>query len=201
MAINEVKIIGLTGMSGAGKTTACAIFEKEGFEIIDCDVICREIVEKGKPCLNEIVNAFGKEILNSDGTLCRRKMGKIVFTQKDKRESLNGIMYPYVSYIVIKRVLSAKNRFVIIDAPTLFESGTDGLCDIVVSIVAERESLIDRIAERDGIDRNMAESRLDSQHNADFFIENSDYVIQNNNNVEEFTRSVLKTAYSIKEDK
>lgn len=200
MPINEkVKVIGLTGMSGAGKSTACEIFRESGFDNINCDLICREIVEKGKPCLNEIADFFGNSVLTEGGELNRPQMGKLIFTDSEKRIALNGIMYPYVSYIVIKRILCTNNRYVIIDAPTLFESGIDDICDIIVSIVAERETLIKRVTRRDGIDEKSAAERLSSQHCSQYYAERSDFLISNNETNDVFINKITEAIVRIKE--
>lgn len=199
MSINNKKIIGLTGMSGAGKSTACTVFAEYGFDIIDCDKICRVIVEKGKPCLKEIVKNFGEDILTENGELNRKKMGSLIFSDEKKRLMLNGIMYPYVSYIVIKSILNSTEDFVMLDAPTLFESGIDDICDIVVSVVAEKQAVINRILNRDNISRADAENRLSSQHNKEFYISRSSYVIENNGSSENFIKILEETAVRIKE--
>ena len=202
MAINEkVKVIGLTGMSGAGKSTACKLFKSEGFNVIDCDLICRDIVEKGKPCLNEIAEAFGDTALKEDGSLNRAETGRIIFSDSKKRQLLNGIMYPYVSYIVIKTIIDMDKGFVILDAPTLFESGIDSICDSIVSIAADKEVLLSRIENRDSISRKQAENRLASQRDKRFFFERSDYFIENNSSSEEFFNEIMKTIKRIKEGK
>ena len=202
MAVNEkVKVIGLTGMSGAGKSTACKIFKAEGFDVIDCDKICRRIVEKGKPCLREIAEAFGTAVLNEDGSLDRAETGRMIFSDDGKRHSLNGIMYPYVSYIVIDTIIGMDKGFAVLDAPTLFESGIDSICDIIVSIVAEKQVLLSRIESRDFISREQAENRLASQHDREYFSERSDHLIENNGSSEEFFSEIMKTIKSIKEGK
>ncbi|MCH5200592.1 MAG: dephospho-CoA kinase [Oscillospiraceae bacterium] len=202
MAVNEkVKVVGLTGMSGAGKSTACKVFKAEGFEIIDCDLICRSIVEKGEPCLCEIAKAFGTAVLNKDGSLDRAEMGRIIFSDDGKRRLLNGIMYPYVSYIIINTIAAMDNGFALLDAPTLFESGIDSICDSIVSIVADKEILLSRIESRDLISREQAENRLASQHDTGFFSERSNYTIENNGSSEEFFSEIMKTIKKIKEGK
>lgn len=202
MGIREnVKVIGLTGMSGAGKSTACSVFRAAGFDIIDCDLICREIVEKGKPCLNEIAASFGVTVLTEDGELNRPEMAKAIFENSDKRLLLNGIMYPYVSYIVIKRILETKNSFAVLDAPTLFESGIDDICDHVVSVIANKETLVSRIMSRDEISREAAENRLKSQQTPKFYRERSDYVIENDGSSLDLMNLTEKTINAIKEGK
>lgn len=202
MAVNEkVKVIGLTGMSGAGKSTACKLFKSEGFDVIDCDLICRKIVEKGKPCLCEIAKVFGTSVLNEDGSLNRAETGRIIFSDEGKRRQLNGIMYPYVSYIVISTIFKMDKGFMLLDAPTLFESGIDSICDSIVSIVADKEILLSRIESRDFISREQAADRLASQHDTVFFSERSDHIVENNGSSEEFFREIMKTIKLIKEGK
>lgn len=202
MSIREnVKVIGLTGMSGAGKSTACNLFKSEGFDIIDCDKICRDIVRKGESCLNEIAASFGSGVLTEEGEYNRREVGRIIFGDSEKRLMLNGIMYPYVSYIVINRILEARSSFAVIDAPTLFESGIDDICDIIVSITADRETLIERIMNRDNTSRELAENRLKSQQTIDFYKSRSDYVIDNSGDSLSFIKKVETAARLIKEGK
>lgn len=187
-------------MSGAGKSTACRLFREAGFNIIDCDLICREIVEKGKPCLNEIVSEFGSEILTADGGLNRSLMGKIIFSDPNKRIKLNGIMYPYVSYSVINKIVFSDSEYTVLDAPTLFESGLEGICEKIVSVTADKEILIKRITARDGITEEEAKNRLNSQHGADFFSERSDILLVNNGSEENFTREITKTICRIRKE-
>lgn len=194
-------VIGLTGMSGAGKSTACKVFRDNDFEIIDCDLICREIVKKGKPCLSEIADKFGSDIITPEGELNRSDLGKIIFSDKSKRLALNGIMYPYVSYIVIKSILASKSNYVVLDAPTLFESGIDDICDSIVCVVAEKNSLIKRITKRDNISAELAASRLNSQNPPEYYIEKSDYAIINNGTSEELVSNALKIIDTVRKDK
>ena len=201
MSIKNKKIIGLTGMSGAGKTTACTVFAGLGFDIIDCDRICRIIVEKGKPCLNEIVKNFGEGILTENRELNRKEMAEIIFSDERKRLTLNRIMYPYVSYIVIKSILASKSNYVVLDAPTLFESGIDDICDSIVCVVAEKNSLIKRITKRDNISAELAASRLNSQNPPEYYIEKSDYAIINNGTSEELVSNALKIIDTVRKDK
>ena len=188
-------------MSGAGKSTACKTFKAEGFDVIDCDLICRKIVEKGKPCLCEITEMFGNTVLNDDGSLNRAETGRIIFSDNEKRNLLNGIMYPYVSYIVIKAIISMDKGYIILDAPTLFESEIDSICDSIVSIVADKEVLLERIVKRDSISREQAKNRLASQHSTRYFSEKSEYLIANNGSSEEFLNEIMKTIKKIKEGK
>ncbi len=196
-------ITGLTGMSGAGKTTACRVFEDEGFTVIDCDIVAREAVGAGTPALAEIASYFSGDVLLPDGTLDRRKLGALVFSDDSARLALNGIIYPYITYIIVNKVLDSAGKtggFVLLDAPTLFESGAYVLCDKVVCLTADREICAARITERDGITREQALDRLSSQHDAGFYIERSDYSATNNGTTKELEKSLREIAGSIREE-
>ena len=190
-------IVGLTGMSGAGKTLAADVFRENGYEVIDCDLLSRKAVEKNSPCLAEIADAFGDGIITETGTLDRRKLGEIIFRDEKKRLELNRIIYPYVIYLVIDGISRAGKRGrrdFLIDAPTLFESGADGLCDNIAAIVADREICARRITERDGITPEQAFDRLNSQHDEEFFRRNCRYCIENTGTPDELKEQVANIA-------
>ncbi|MGN0656216.1 MAG: dephospho-CoA kinase [Ruminiclostridium sp.] len=199
---DDCVIVGLTGMSGAGKTTACEAFREAGFAVIDCDRAAREVVEKGRPALKVIVSAFSPEILNSDGTLNRRKFGNIIFSDSEKRQLLNGIIYPYISYTIISEIcgfLGGGEKHILVDAPTLFESGTDSLCDLVVSVVANEKLCLSRIMFRDSLTDEQAKNRLSSQYPADFYREKSAYCVENTGTQEQLREKILAIAAEIGE--
>ncbi|MDD6345517.1 MAG: dephospho-CoA kinase [Oscillospiraceae bacterium] len=180
-------IIGLTGQTGAGKSTVSKVFEQNGFAVINADTIARIVVEKGTPCLNELRKNFGSEIINPDATLNRKKLGSIVFSDSEKLNLLNSIMYPAITAEIknqIEYFYSQGKKFILLDAPTLFESNADKLCDIIISVVADLNIRKERIIRRDGLTENQALDRINSQHSQDFFIRNSDYYIKNNDSLE-----------------
>ncbi len=179
---NECTVVGLTGMSGAGKTTACRAFSENGWAVIDCDLVARSVVEPGKPALREIASRFGNEILLPNGSLDRRRLGNLVFSDEKSRNDLNGLIYPYISYEIILRAAEYtmnKNVNILLDAPTLFESGADGMCDKIVSVTAPIELCISRIMARDGLTIEQASDRLKSQHTEDYYKRKSDFCISN----------------------
>ena len=196
---NDVYIIGLTGMSGAGKTTACEAFSECGVDIINCDLVARTVVLKGKPALKELKDYFGDEIIFPDGTLDRKKIGNLIFSDESARLAFNEIIYPYISYEMIMNAveyIKMGSKYVLLDAPTLFESGTDSFCDVIVSVVAEREDSIKRIMLRDNLSREEAENRLSSQHAADFYCDKSDFCVFNNGTREEL-KSKIKNIFGL----
>ena len=175
-------IIGLTGGSGAGKGYVCRIFAEYGILSVNADEAYRIVSARGTPCLSELSESFGNVILTADGELNRRALADIVFERgaENKLASLNRITHKYVIEYC-ERWISERQRLgdsaVIIDAPQLFESGLDKRCDLVVSVVADRECRIGRITQRDGISRERAEHRIDSQYDDAFFAAHSDYVV------------------------
>ena len=184
-------------MSGAGKTTVSEVFNSCDFEVINCDKIAREVTEKGTACLKEIAEKF-EGVLNPDGTLDRKKLGSIVFNDKEKLQLLNDTIYPFISYKVIKRIENTDNNYILLDAPTLFESGIDFICNGVVSVVCDKELSIKRIMARDNISEEAAKSRLSSQHDKSFYKERSSICIENNGAVDDLKIAAEKTARQIK---
>lgn len=180
-------IIGLTGQTGAGKSTVSKVFEQNGFAVINADTVARMVAEKGSPCLREIEKHFGSDVINPDNTLNRKKLGSIVFSDSEKLNLLNSIMYPAITAEIknqIEYFYSQGKKFILLDAPTLFESNADKLCDIIISVVADLNIRKERIIRRDGLTENQALDRINSQHSQDFFIRNSDYYIKNNDSLE-----------------
>lgn len=195
-------IIGLTGMSGAGKTTACEVFSECGFSVINCDTVSRIVVEKGKPALNELIARFGKDAVLSDGTLNRKYIGNLIFSDEKERLAFNEIIYPYISYeMIVTAVKYIENgsRFILLDAPTLFESGTDCLCDIIVSVVSDPDRCLERIRARDNLTYEEAKNRLLSQHKPEFYRMKSDFCVENKGSVKELKNEIRIIAEKIGE--
>lgn len=184
-------------MSGAGKTTVSEVFKDCGYEVINCDTVARQVTEKGTACLREIGENF-EGVINPDGTLDRKKLGAVVFSDREKLGKLNGIIYPYITYKVIKMIENTDNNYILLDAPTLFESGIDYICDGVVSVVCDRELSVKRIMARDNISQKAAESRLSSQYDKDFYIGKSSFCIENNGTADSLIKKAEETAQQIK---
>ncbi len=199
---SDIAVIGLTGQSGAGKTTVCRVFEEKGFAIINADKIARQIMKKGTPCLEELTECFGKAILTEDGSLNRQMLADIVFSDKEKLKQLNAISYPYITSEIlnkIKKLSEEKCKFVLLDAPTLFESRADDFCNLIISVTATEKNRTARIAERDGITAEQIKKRFSSQHTERFFVNHSDFIIKNNKSVEELIEKAKEVAEKIKE--
>ncbi len=199
---DDVHVVGLTGQSGAGKTTVCKVFEENGFAVVNCDLISRQVTEKESPCLSQLAECFGKDIIRPDGTLDRRKLGNIVFGNRELLYQLNGICYPYITYQIVERLKAFKEsgqRYVLLDAPTLFESRADDFCDLIISVTADKESRLKRILERDGITEEQALKRFASQHTEEFFRNRSDYIIINNKDIPILIEKAKEVSDKVKE--
>ena len=189
-------IIGLTGQSGAGKTLVSSIFKQQGFEIINADEISREVV-KSKTVLTILSDTFGDEVVEGEN-LNRKKLGNIVFSDKEKLLLLNNIMFPLVRQKIDEEINQSSNRFILLDAPQLFEAEANKMCDYIVSVIASEEKLIERIIHRDKISKTEANGRLCSQYSQAFFKENSDFIINNNCTIQYMCAETDKIIESIK---
>jgi dephospho-CoA kinase len=193
-------IIGLTGQTGAGKTSICPFFERLGFAVINADKVSREVTVKGVRCLDELVKVFGREILTECGELNRRKLGGIVFGNKEKLNVLNGICFPYITQYILKLAEEFGDRPVLLDAPVLFESGMNKICGRIISVIADYEVRKMRIMERDNLTKEEAHLRCISQFDDRFYIARSDFVIRNNGTLEQLQREAQKVAKKITEE-
>lgn len=181
-------VLGLTGQTGAGKSTLCQYLQQQGCSIINADQVARDVVEKGSDCIADVILEFGIEYLNMDGSLNRRKLAESVFTDKAKLKKLNDIMFPYIIRDIQEKIQlkkEAEEGVIVLDAPTLFESGCDKFCDKVVSVIATQEMRCKRIIDRDGLTEEEAMHRITAQHSDEFYVERSWSVVQNNGDMEE----------------
>ena len=183
-----MKIIGMTGGSGAGKSEVCGLFAGYGVESIDTDRVARAVTRGGSACLKELTRYFSEVILDNRGELDRKKLADAVFADKSKLEILNKITHKYILESCmnsIKDMESAGKNIVIIDAPLLFESGFNEKCDIIISVIADLNERIRRIINRDNLTSEQAVRRIENQKTDDFFLKHSDYIIYNNGALKE----------------
>ncbi len=173
-----MKIIGITGGSGAGKTTVSEHFKKYDAEIVDADILAREIVGRGMPALDEIKKEWQGVVI--DGELNRRALAKIVFNDACELHKLNTITHKYIIDEINKRIKKSQKEIFVIDAIALFESGLAKLCDATICVLADKETRIKRIMERDALTQKEAQERINAQKSDDFYMTHSDYVIYNN---------------------
>ncbi|HZJ78473.1 MAG TPA: dephospho-CoA kinase [Clostridia bacterium] len=178
----SIPIIGLTGQSGAGKTTVCSKLVSWGFYNIDGDVLAREVVKKGSPVLKKLSKSFGTDIINFDGTLNRSLLASRAFESAEKTNLLNSITHPAITKRVSDEIgyaISKNYRAVVIDAAALLESEITGFCDLIVSVVAPREVRLERILARDKITLPEAMIRVAAQKDEQYYRSKSDIIIRN----------------------
>lgn len=176
-------IIGLTGHSGSGKTTAAKIFENCGFLHIDCDKMVHNEIYADSDVVNEIDIAFGTV---KNGMVDRKSLAGIIFRDKTEYNKLMSLLKPYITNALCEKIRQSEN--VLVDAPMLFEFDLAHLCDVTVGIVSD--NALSRIIERDGISEEDAKLRLSNQHPPEFYEENCDYVIKNNGTLSELTCAI-----------
>lgn len=178
-----MRIIGITGPSGAGKSLLSAVLEKHSIPTIDADGVYHSLLIPPSPCLDALRSAFGNGIFLSDGSLDRSALGAIVFSDEQKLALLNSTVLSLVlerTRQIIRQLEADGYSAVAVDAPTLFESGFDSECDLVVSVLAPLEDRLARITSRDGISKEAAMLRLEAQKDDEFYTSRSDAVLVNN---------------------
>ena len=182
--------IGLTGPSGAGKGVISSLFARFGVPSIDTDAVYHRLLIPPSACLDELVERFGPSIRKADGTLDRPGLASIVFApghEEDLRD-LNRITHRHVLDEARRQLevhRDAGKAAVLVDAPQLFESGFDAECDFVVAVLASRQTRMERIMARDGLDSARAIARMDAQKSDDFFREHADAVLVNDGEIED----------------
>lgn len=175
-----MKVIGITGPTGAGKTTALRALKELEAECLDADQLYHKLLAENTAMQDKLVKSFGKEILNPEGEIERARLAQVVYP--DRLEELNAVTHPFVITEVDKAIQCCKEnncKVVAIDAIALVESGLGVRCDLVVAVLAPLELRIRRIMARDGIDESYARRRALAQKGEQYFREHSDYVLEN----------------------
>jgi dephospho-coA kinase len=197
-------VIGLTGGIGTGKSTVSQILRNKGFSVIDLDVISHKVIEFPS-VVEKIVRNFGKEVLennenNNDGnrTVSREKLGKIIFSDREKRFTLNSIMHPEILRIMHKKILECEsknekeNKIIFVEIQLLFEVQWEKEFDYILLVAAKRDIQVRRVLERDKRSEKEAWDIINSQMSLDEKRGKSDFVIENDGNIDDLNRKVDK---------
>jgi len=189
-------VIGITGPTGAGKSIVCRLLgDWERISVIDCDQVSREVVRRGERCLLDLAVEFSSAIINKDGELNRKKLASIVFRDRKKLRRMEEIMYPYILSRIVQWLSQrekAGDRAVFLDAPTLYQSGANILCQKVVAVLAPPEDRLRRIMERDELSEEEAKARMACQPGDEFFLARVDHVIRNTGKMAALRLDVLE---------
>ena len=190
-------VVGLTGPTGAGKSSVAAVAEELGFKVIDCDKFARIAVEKGSEGLAAVVSVFGDDVLNEDGSLNRAALASKAFATLESTELLNQTLLPHIVKLINNEINTER---VLLDAPTLFESGADSLCNEVIAVISDEKTRKTRIMERDGIDEAAAELRMSAGKNDQFYIEKTDNIVYNDCELSVFNLKIQKLLTKLLEE-
>jgi len=181
-----MKIIGVTGTTGSGKSTFCRLLSKYGIKVIDCDKIYNDVTLKNEDCLSKLKENFPVAV-DGDGNLNKKKLSAIVFSNKDKLQLLNDITHPFVLETIgdmIKEYAFSHEKAVVVDIPLLFESGFDKKCDVTVAVIAPYEKKLLRLKERSKLSEEEISLRLQKQKNEEFLKNNCNFVVENDSDIE-----------------
>lgn len=181
-------IIGITGGTGCGKTTALEVIAQLGGMILDCDAIYHDLLRTNRDLLGQIAARFPGTVENSQ--LLRKKLGQVVFSDPQALSDLNGITHRFVCQAV-EEALKTKPSLAAIDAIALVESGLSRLCDVTVAVTAPVDVRVARLMVRDRIPESYARARIAAQPSEDFFRTHCDYVLENNGTAQEFREKCL----------
>jgi dephospho-CoA kinase len=189
-------VVGLTGGIASGKSFVSKKLRELGAVVIDADQVAREVVKPGMPAWASIIREFGRSVLNPDGSLDRKKLGKIVFADQEKLKKLNEITHPYIIR-EIKRLLAnccrtGEHGIVVLDVPLLFEVGLDELVDEVWVVYVDPATQIRRLMERDGLSEQEAMQRISSQMPLEEKARRAHRVIDNRGTPEETVRQITE---------
>lgn len=187
------KIIGLTGGIATGKSTVTRYLIEKKYPVVDCDKVAREAVEIGKPAYDDIVDYFGKEILFEDGTINRKSLGSIVFSDKSKLDRLNSLTHPRIRDLVLEKIEEFKSKgyeVIFVDAPLLFETNLNDICDEVWLVSIPMDLQIERMTSRDNVTVEYAKNVINSQMSLEEKSKKSDKIIDNSKDLASLYKSI-----------
>ncbi|MBR2916558.1 MAG: dephospho-CoA kinase [Clostridia bacterium] len=175
-----MKIIGITGGIGAGKSTVSAEFAKLGAKVIDADAISRQVTAKDGLAYGEIVEYFGKEVLTASGEIDRKALAKTIFSHKEQLDALNKITHKHIFEEMKKEIKASSEDIVVLDVPLLFSEDFNIPCDMKIAVLCDEEIRIKRVMERDGMTPDEVKARIKNQMTDEEYQDLADICICNN---------------------
>ncbi|MGO1712498.1 MAG: dephospho-CoA kinase [Senegalia sp. (in: firmicutes)] len=205
MKQNDIKIIGLTGGIATGKSTVSNMLKECKYIVIDADEIARVVVEKNKPAYNDILNLFGKDILNDTYEIDRAKLGQIIFNHENLRDKLNNIVHPRIYEKIKKEIKTYKNQgenIIFIDIPLLIEikeklSKEDIVFDEIWLVYLDKKNQVKRLIQRNNYLEKEANIRINSQMDIEEKIKYCDRIIDNSKDIKNTKKQLIKELKNI----
>ena len=183
-------IVGLTGGIGSGKTAVSDCFEELGIVIVDADLASRVVVEKGKPCLEQISERFGQDILNEAGELDRAKLREIIFNSDEEKDWLESLLHPAIGRQIQDELKASTSPYSILVSPLLLETGQKDYCDKVLVVDVPVETQVERTLKRDGVSEAQVQSIIKAQISRQKRLELANEVIINDGSLEDLKLAV-----------
>jgi dephospho-CoA kinase len=194
--------VGLTGGVASGKSVVSRILKKEGAYLIDADQIARELVQPGTPSWKEVVRAFGKGIVQKRGGIDRKKLAARIFADPEQRHLLNRIIHPRIKEEMGRRLKAIGQKdpeaIVVIDAPLLIETGDHREMDKVIVVISTEAQQVERLREREGMDREEAKGVIVSQISTEEKVRFADFVIRNEGSLEDVEQKAKEVFQELK---
>ena len=194
------RVIGLTGGIASGKSEISRILREHGLPVIDVDGVAHEVLATDEGIKRKVAAAFGPEVLTAGGAIDRQRLGTIIFRDAERRRDLERILHPMIGSVLRQRTQEADD-IVVLDMPLLIELGEHELVDVVVVVYATREHQIQRLMERDGLTREEAMQRIETQLPLGEKVLHADYVINNNGSLQDTEVQVLRLYQALRENK
>ena len=188
----HIKLIGLTGGIGSGKSTVAKLFHELNIQYIDADDVAREVVQPGEDCLQQIINHFGQEVVKENGELNRANLRTIVFSDPEQRKILESITHPAIRKRMMEHIDNMSGLYALLVHPLLFETGQNTLCDYTIAISVPRELQIERVMQRDHNTQEQVERILDTQLSNEARCSKADFILENTSNSADLSVKVVQ---------
>ncbi|MBW2568050.1 MAG: dephospho-CoA kinase [Deltaproteobacteria bacterium] len=191
--MSKIKKVAVTGSAGSGKTIVCGRFQELGLRVINSDILAREVVSPGSTAYKEIINFFGKKVLNDDATLNRRMIRRMIIHDDTFRKVLEQFTHPEIIKLMKSQITAAEkdgNSVVVVEVPLLFEFDMESLFDEIIVVIAKQELRITRLMNRDYMSRSDAQNLLNIQMPDEEKVQHAAFLFQNNGSVKQLIKSV-----------
>lgn len=185
-------VVGLTGGIGSGKSAATAQFEKLGINVVDADIVARQVVMPGTPCLQTIGEHFGPQILTEDGRLDRKALRQQVFSNPEEKDWLNALLHPAIRREILSQIRQAQSPYVILSAPLLLENGLEKYCQRVLVVDASEVAQIERTVKRDNSPKAEVEAIMKAQLSREERLKKADDILHNESTLEALQQQVTE---------